>query len=45
VIYISSQQKIVVSQYVKFGEDAWSSQEPPIDIEEVEKLATPKVDP
>jgi hypothetical protein len=45
-VYIPSQQKIVVSQDVKFDKDGSSkSQEPPTEIEEVEKLAAPKVDP
>jgi hypothetical protein len=39
--------KIVVSQDVKFDEDGGSSkfQEPPMEIEEVEKLVAPKTNP
>jgi hypothetical protein len=38
MIYLPSQRRIVVSQFVQFNEDAWSSksQEPPRKVEEGE---------
>ena len=46
-VYISSQPNIIVSQDMKFDENAWSSrsQEPPEEVEEGETLAVPNVDP